>query len=110
MLAEEAPVKMRSPALVILALLVLTGSSVKPISRTIDTVKRVYHTTGKVYQAGKAVSDLVNPLELVFVSDSDDAWDTAMPCGPDWCDVPGPITVSDPDTGDVVGVIDPRHP
>lgn len=66
---------MRKVLLALLGVLLLgspgcaaTKTITKPIAKTIDTVERVHNTAGKVYEATKAVHDLINPLELIFVS------------------------------------------
>ena len=53
----------------LLTVCVLSGCASKPISKTYHAVKRAYHTTGKVYRTTKAVAELVNPLEYIYVSE-----------------------------------------
>ena len=100
------------PGLTVTALLtvfVFTGCSIKPISKTLNTVKRAHSTAGKVYQAGKAVKNLVNPLELIFVSLPEDA-EAKSPCGPGYLQDHEPVTVSDPESGERLGVIEWANP
>ena len=51
------------------AVIVFTGCSARPISKTYNAMKRAYHTTGKVYRTTKAVAELVNPLEYIYLSE-----------------------------------------
>jgi len=51
------------------AVIVFAGCSSRPISKTYQAVKRAYHTTGKVYRTTKAVAELVNPLEYIYLSE-----------------------------------------
>lgn len=55
------------------ALLVFTGCSARPISKTWGHLKKGYNTTKQVYRATKSVAKLVNPLEYVYVSEHGEA-------------------------------------
>ena len=55
------------------ALLIFTGCSARPISKTWGHLKNGYNTTKQVYRTTKAVVNLVNPLEYVYVSEHGEA-------------------------------------
>jgi hypothetical protein len=54
-------------------LLILGGCSARPISKTWHHLKKGYNATKQVYRATKAVAEVVNPLEYVYVSDHGEA-------------------------------------
>ncbi|MFK7788625.1 MAG: hypothetical protein AB8C95_03895 [Phycisphaeraceae bacterium] len=55
--------------LCVLSVLMLSGCSAQPISKTWGHLKQGYNTTKQVYRATKSVAKLVNPLEYVYVSE-----------------------------------------
>lgn len=54
-------------------LLILTGCSSRPISKTWGHVKKTYNTTKQVYRTTKAVAEVINPLEYIYVSEHGEA-------------------------------------
>ena len=78
------------------SLVTLSGCSVvrpvtKPVQRAINTAQQVHSAAGQVYRAGRAVSDLVNPLEHIYVATHTQADDAEPTLPAAW--------VYDPDSG-----------
>ena len=54
-------------------LLVLAGCSSRPISKTYHHARKAYSTTKQVYHATKAVAEVANPLEYIYISEHGEA-------------------------------------
>lgn len=55
----------------VLSALMLSGCSARPISKTYHHLKQGYATTKHVYRATKSVAKLVNPLEYIYISETE---------------------------------------
>ena len=55
------------------ALFLLAGCSSRPISKTWGHIKKGYNTTKQVYRTTKAVAELVNPLEYIYLGEHGEA-------------------------------------